>query len=91
MSFLNVHWLALRQNISNFNITKKEYSIKIKASVDTRRGEDLEFTTDPNFFELIFNVLTLVTKIWALAMDHWSLVTKIWAWAMDHWPLVTKI
>ena len=60
LSFLNVHWLALRQNISNFNITKKEYSIKIKASVDTRRGEDLEFTTDPNFFELIFNVLTIV-------------------------------
>ena len=29
-------------------------------SLDTRRGEDLEFTTDPNFFELIFNVLTIV-------------------------------
>ena len=30
------------------------------SSLDTRRGEDLEFTTDPNFFELIFNVLTIV-------------------------------
>ena len=26
------------------------------SSLDTLRGEDLEFTTDPNFFELIFNV-----------------------------------
>ena len=30
LSFLNVHWLALRQNISNFNKTKKEYCKKIK-------------------------------------------------------------
>ena len=67
------------------------FLLTIRSSLYTWREEDLEFTTDPNFFELIFNVLTLVTKIWALAMDHWSLVTKIWAWAMDHWPLVTKI
>ena len=29
-------------------------------SLDTWRGEDLDFTTDSNFFELIFNVLTHV-------------------------------
>ena len=30
LSFLNVHWLTLWQNISNFNITKKEDSKKTK-------------------------------------------------------------
>ena len=30
MSFFNVHWLALKQNISYFNKTKNEYCKKIK-------------------------------------------------------------
>ena len=30
------------------------------ASYNTRREQDIEFTTDPNFFEQIFNVLTIV-------------------------------
>ena len=32
----------------------------ISPSYNTRRGQDIEFTTDPNFFEQIFNVLTIV-------------------------------
>ena len=32
----------------------------LNSSYNTRREQDIEFATDPNFFELIFNVLTIV-------------------------------
>ena len=42
-----------------------------KASYDTRREEDIEFATDPNFFEQIFYVLTIVgTPITAPRKTH---------------------
>ena len=42
-----------------------------ETNYNTRREEDIEFATDPNFFELIFNVLTIVgTLVTAPRKNH---------------------
>ena len=55
----------------------KNLSRGVQSSHDTWREEDIEFATDPNFFEQIFYVLTIVQGVFFQRDEEMRLLTGV--------------